>query len=113
MDAKQVVQAFCELMVERDAEALRPYLADGVVYQNTGCPSSSGVDEVLQNVAGQFAMFPDTYACKTINVVADGDVVMNERLDMIKASDGTVHALPVMGTFIVRDGKIIRDGLLG
>ena len=39
-------------------ESLRAYLADDVVYQNTGMPTAAGVDEVLANVAGQFAMFP-------------------------------------------------------
>ena len=44
---------------------------------------------------------------------------MNERTDHIQGPDGTVHALPVMGTFIVRDGKITRwtdywdTGLMG
>jgi limonene-1,2-epoxide hydrolase len=119
MTGKQVVQEFCDLMVKRDAEALRPYLADEVIYQNTGMPAASGIDGVLENLAGQFAMFPDSYEYRTINIVADGNVVMNERLDMVKGPDGTVHALPVMGTFIVRDGKVTRwtdywdSGLIG
>jgi limonene-1,2-epoxide hydrolase len=108
MDAKQVVQEFCDLMVKRDAESLRPYLAADVVYQNTGMPAASGIEDVLANVAGQFAMFADSYEYTTINIAADGDVVMNERLDHVRGPDGKVHALPVMGTFIVRDGKITR-----
>lgn len=36
MPAKEVVQQFCSGMRNRDAEALRPYLADDVVYQNAG-----------------------------------------------------------------------------
>ena len=119
MDAKQVVQEFCDLMVTRDAEALRPYLADAVVYQNAGMPATSGIEAVLANVAGQFAMFPDCYEYRTINVVAGEEVVMNERLDMIKGPDGKVHGLPVMGAFVVRDGRITRwtdywdSGLIG
>jgi hypothetical protein len=31
MTAKQVVQEFCDLMVKRDPDALRPFLADDVV----------------------------------------------------------------------------------
>ncbi|MCU4183258.1 nuclear transport factor 2 family protein [Acidiferrimicrobium sp. IK] len=108
MTAKQVVQDFCDLMVRRDAEALRPYLADDVVYQNAGMPASAGIDQVIDNMAGQFAMFPDSYEYRTINAVAEGEVVMNERLDMVKGPDGTVHGLPVMGAFVVRDGKIAR-----
>jgi limonene-1,2-epoxide hydrolase len=119
MDAKQTVQEFCDLMVKRDAELLRPHLADDVVYQNTGMPAASGIEDVLANVAAQFAMFPDSYEYTTINVAAEGDVVMNERLDRVKGPDGTVHALPVMGTFVVRDGEITRwtdywdTGLIG
>jgi limonene-1,2-epoxide hydrolase len=108
MDAKQVVQEFCDLMVKRDASALRPYLAGGVVYQNVGMEAASGIESVLENVAAQFAMFPDSYEYCTVNIAAEGDVVMNERVDMVKGPDGRLHGLPVMGAFVVRDGKISR-----
>ena len=42
------------------------------------------------------------------HIVAEGDVVMTERLDMIKGPDGSLHGVPVMGTFVVTDGKISR-----
>lgn len=104
----EVVQEFCDLMAKRDTEALRPYLADDAVYQNTGMPASVGVGPVLENLGGQFAMFPDSYEYRMQHIVADGDVVMTERLDMIKGSDGGLHGVPVMGTFVVRNGKISR-----
>jgi limonene-1,2-epoxide hydrolase len=119
MDAKQVVQEFCDLMVKRDAESLRNYLADDAVYPNTGMPAAKGIEEVVANLAGQFSMFADSYEYKTMNVVGDGDVVMNERLDCVRGPSGTVHELPVMGTFVVKDGKISRwtdywdTGLMG
>jgi limonene-1,2-epoxide hydrolase len=108
MTATQVVQEFCDAMVKRDPALLRPYLADSVVYQNTGMPASVGIEDVIANVAAQFGMFPDSYEYETINCVGDDRVVMNERLDKLTAPDGTVHALPVMGTFVVDDGKITR-----
>jgi limonene-1,2-epoxide hydrolase len=108
MSAKEIVQKFCDLMASRDAEALRPLLADDVVYQNTGMAAASGVEAVLENVAGQFAMFPDSYEYRTVNAVAEGEIVMNERIDMVKGPDGRVHGLPVMGTFVVRDERIAR-----
>jgi limonene-1,2-epoxide hydrolase len=119
MAAKQVVQEFCSLMAKRDPDLLRPYLADSVVYQNTGMAAASGIEDVIANLAAQFSMFPDSYEYQTINCVADADLVMNERLDKIKGPDGVIHALPVMGTFVVRDGKIVRwtdywdSGLIG
>jgi limonene-1,2-epoxide hydrolase len=108
MSAKEIVQEFCGLMVKRDVEALRPLLADDVVYQNTGMAAASGIEAVLESIAGQFAMFPDSYEYRTVNSAAEGDIVMNERVDMIKGPDGNVHGLPVMGTFVVRDAKITR-----
>jgi limonene-1,2-epoxide hydrolase len=52
----EIVQAFCGEMARRDADALRPYLADNAVYQNTGMPASVGVDEIVANLAGQFGL---------------------------------------------------------
>jgi limonene-1,2-epoxide hydrolase len=108
MTSTQLVQEFCDLMAKRDPELLRPYLAETVVYQNTGMPASVGVDDVVANLAAQFGMFPDSYEYETINCVGNDEVVMNERLDKVTGPDGNVHALPVMGTFVVHDGKITR-----
>ena len=104
-----VVRKFCALMEERDAEALRPLIADDAVYQNVGMPASSGVDAIVENMAAQFSMFPDAYAFEIVNIASDGAVVLTERLDYIQAPDGRKPAVPVMGTFVVgEDGKITR-----
>jgi len=106
MSAKDTVQQFCDVMAKKDVELLRPLLADDVVYQNVGMPAVQGLDAVLDAVGGFFAI--PCFAFETVNAVAEGDVVMNERLDMVAKSDGTPVGLPVMGTFVVRDGKITR-----
>jgi limonene-1,2-epoxide hydrolase len=106
-DSAALVREFCELMVKRDAEALRGFFAKDAVYQNTGMPASTGVDAIVENLAGQFAMFPDSYEYKVLNLAAEGDVVLTERLDMIRTPSG-VQGVPVMGTFVLRDGKIAR-----
>ena len=96
-------------MEKRDAEALRPLIADNAVYQNVGMPASNGVDAIVQNMAAQFAMFPDAYAFEIVNMASDGPVVLTERLDYIQAPDGSKPAVPVMGTFVVgENGKITR-----
>ena len=38
-DPIEVVRDFCDAMVKRDPEAVRGFLADDVVYQNTGMPA--------------------------------------------------------------------------
>jgi limonene-1,2-epoxide hydrolase len=61
----RTVRRFSDLMVTRDADRLRPLLADG-------------------------------------------DVVLTERLDMIRTPAGEVVGVPVMGPLVVRDGRIAR-----
>jgi limonene-1,2-epoxide hydrolase len=104
-----VVRNFCALMEQRDAEALRPFLADGAIYQNVGMPAFTGPDAIVENMAAQFAMFPDAYAFEIINLASEGSVVLTERLDYIQTPDGSKPAIPVMGTFVVdADGRITR-----
>jgi limonene-1,2-epoxide hydrolase len=107
-DNTTLVREFCDLMAKRDAEATRPYFAPNAVYQNTGMPASVGAAAIVENLGAQFAMFPDSYEYRVMNIAANGDVVMTERLDMIRGADGKLHGVPVMGTFVLRDGKIIR-----
>lgn len=104
-----IVRHFCALMEKRDAEALRPLLAEGAVYQNVGMPGFTGPDAIVENMAAQFAMFPDAYAFKIVNLASEGSVVLTERLDYIQTPDGRTPAIPVMGTFVVDgDGRIAR-----
>lgn len=118
-DPIEVVQAFCDAMSKRNAEALRDFLAAGVVYQNTGMPAKEGVEDVLADLAGQFAMFPETYEYQMVNIAGRGEVVLTERVDMINGFDRSLHGVPVMGAFVVRDGRITRwtdyfdTGLIG
>ncbi|MCM3924508.1 nuclear transport factor 2 family protein [Frankia sp. AiPs1] len=106
-DPARIVREFCDLMAKRDPALLRPFLAEDAVYQNTGTPASTGAAAVLANLAGQFAVFPDSYEYKMINLAVDGDVVLTERLDLIRTPDG-VRGVPVMGAFVVREGVITR-----
>jgi limonene-1,2-epoxide hydrolase len=107
-DNPTLVREFCEHMAKRDAEAVRPYLSANAVYQNTGMPATVGADAIVENLAGQMAMFPDSYEYRVMNLVGAGDVVLTERLDMIRDGDGNLHGVPVMGTFVVSDGRISR-----
>lgn len=104
-----VVRHFCALMEQRDAEALRPFLAEGAIYQNVGMPAFTGPDAIVENMAAQFAMFPHAYAFELVNLASEGSVVLTERLDYIQAPDGSKPAIPVMGAFVVDDdGRITR-----
>jgi limonene-1,2-epoxide hydrolase len=49
-DPIQLVVAFCGLMEQRDAAALKPYLADDAVYQNVGMPATVGAAAIAENL---------------------------------------------------------------
>jgi limonene-1,2-epoxide hydrolase len=106
-DAQVIVQEFCDSMVRRDAEALRRFLCDDAVYQNVGMEATVGIDAIVANLAGQFQMFPDSYEYVMKNIAVNGDAVLTERLDLIRTPSG-VQGVPVMGTFVLLDGKIHR-----
>ena len=106
-NAQAIVQEFCDAMVLRDAEALRRFLCEDAVYQNVGMEATVGVDAIVANLAAQLQMFPNSYEYVMKNIAANGDVVLTERLDVIDTPSG-VQAVPVMGTFVVREGKIHR-----
>ncbi|BBX65570.1 hypothetical protein MSAS_47440 [Mycobacterium saskatchewanense] len=95
-------------METRDAEALRPFLAENATYQNVGMPASIGLQAVLDDLGGQFAAFPDSYAYEIINIAANGPVVLTERIDYVRTPTGELAGIPVMGTFAVDAGKITR-----
>jgi limonene-1,2-epoxide hydrolase len=86
-DNGSVIRDFCKTINTRDVQALRSYFAVDAVYQNAGMPASVGVEAIMNDLAGQFAAFPDSYEYRLVNLAADGDVVLTERLDMISGPD--------------------------
>ena len=103
-EAEQVVRAFCETFAKHDAEALRPFLADEVVYHNIPMDPVVGADAAVAFLAGFLAMC-DRMEIENLHVAVRGDVVLTERIDTFTIGD-TVAPLPVMGAFEVRDGLI-------
>ena len=67
---EDVVRQFCALMEKRDAEALRPFFTADAVYQNVGMPASTGIDAIVENMAAQFSMFPESYAFEIVNLAS-------------------------------------------
>jgi limonene-1,2-epoxide hydrolase len=105
-DNSAIVTAFCR---EFDVPAPDPgklgaYFTEDAVYHNIPMAPVSGraaIEAVLGGMAG--SMLSSGWEVK--HQVATGDVVMNERVDRFKVGDKTI-AIPVMGVFELRDGKI-------
>jgi limonene-1,2-epoxide hydrolase len=106
-DSAEVVRQFCELLSKRDAEAVRPHLSAEAVYQNVGMAASVGPDAIVADLSNQYTMFPETYRFEIKHLAVNDGVVMTERIDYLEGP-GMKMALPVMGTFVVKDGLIAR-----
>ena len=103
-DAGQVVRDMLDAFHKHDAEVLRPFFTDDVVYHNIPMDPAVGIEATIAFLDGFFGMFPNT-VIKTKHLAVRGNVVLTERIDTFTVGD-LVAALPVMGTFEIRDGRI-------
>jgi limonene-1,2-epoxide hydrolase len=106
VDAEQLVRQFCDTFEKHDAEALRPFFADDVIYHNIPMDPVVGINDAVGFLAGFLAMC-ERMVIETTHLAVRDDVVLTERIDTFTVG-GKEAALPVMGTFEIRDGKIAR-----
>ncbi len=100
----EIVTEFCDGIPDRDAAASAAFFSDDAVYHNIPIEAVTGRDAIRDTIA-MFLGMADKVWFDTLRIVADGPVVMTERVDHFVMGDRDI-ALPVMGTFEVDDGKI-------
>ena len=100
----EVVRRFCAVWSNVDPDVIAEFFTDDAVYHNIPMDPITGRDAIKSFIAG-FAGGAEQIDFRVRNIVADGDVVLTERVDVFVMPNGKVE-LPVMGTFEVRDGKI-------
>ncbi len=106
MNADQIVRDFCAAWSRADFDAIMDAFTEDAVYHNIPMPACKGKEEIRNFIAGMFAGM-----CKSVDFdiktqVSNGNVVMNERIDILHLNEGTVE-LPVCGVFELTDeGKI-------
>jgi limonene-1,2-epoxide hydrolase len=103
-NAERVVRELCDGFAKHDAEALRVFFTDDVVYHNIPMDPAVGIDATIAFIDGFFAMC-EGMVIETRFLAVRDNVVLTERIDTFTMGD-KVAALPVMGTFEIRDGKI-------
>ena len=106
MGAADTVREFCAAIDRKDLNAVEALMDEKIVYHNIGSEPAVGRDASLAAVNFQFDMF-EPIAFRIRNLAADGDTVLTERIDEITAN-GITAPVPVMGTFEVRDGRIVQ-----
>jgi limonene-1,2-epoxide hydrolase len=103
MNSRDVVLAFIDAWNRVDMEGVYALMAPDIVYHNIPMPPATGLDAAKAVIAS----FPPFNACEWIvhHIAEAGNVVLTERTDRFRIGD-TWIALPVMGTFEVKDGSI-------
>ena len=99
------VRRFCGAWSDgKSAPELAAFFTDDAVYHNIPLAPVTGREDIATTIAS-FTAGVEGIEFRVLNLVGDGPVVMTERVDVFKLPDKSI-ALPVMGTFEVRDGKI-------
>ena len=106
-DAEAIVNAFmAEFDAEHpDADQLASYFTDDAVYHNMPMAPAEGLEAVKAALAGVSQM--TSRGWEVLHSAANGDVVLNERVDRFDMG-GTEVSVQVCGVFEIRDGKIAR-----
>ena len=81
-------------------------LSEGVLYDNVPFPDIVGRENVRKFHADFGLGTAFTVDWKVTAIAADGNVVLNERVDVFKHESGATITLPVMGTITVENGAI-------
>ena len=100
----ELVRRFCAVWSTVNPDEIAEFFTDDAVYHNIPMDPITGRDAIQTFIAG-FAGGAKQINFRVNNIVADGDVVLTERVDVFELPNGKVE-LPVMGTFEVKDGKI-------
>jgi limonene-1,2-epoxide hydrolase len=100
-----LITEFCARWSTPDPAQLAGYFTEDGVYHNIPMPAAQGRAAIEEFIAGFVGDF-DGIDFIVHRQVAAGDVVMNERTDVMRRKDGREVSLPVVGVFEVRDGLI-------
>src|SRR5215216_2979098 len=104
-DPAEIVRSFCALWGQGDYDAVVDSFTDDAIYHNIPMDPVVGPDAIRAFIDG-FTGQAESVEFRILNLAAEGNVVLTERVDIFKMVGGNQIDLPVMGTFEVRDGKI-------
>ncbi len=103
-DDKAVVLELIDGFNSIDLDRIVACFTEDAVYDNIPMQAVQGTEAIRASLEG-FMGAASEVQWDLLNVVAEGGVVLTERVDKFKVN-GTWIELPVMGTFEVADGKI-------
>ncbi len=101
---EKTIRAFIKAWSRLDPAELTDFFTPDGTYHNIPIGPISGRENLKRFIGGFLKNWTAT-EWDVLNVVAQGDVVIAERLDRTKVGDKTVN-LPCCGVFEMKDGKI-------
>jgi len=103
-DNEKIVREFIAEWSNLDAEKLASYFTDDGIYHNIPSSAVQGRENIQQFIA-EFTRPWESTEWEIISLLAEGDLVMVERLDKTVVAGSPVN-LPCFGYFEMEDGKI-------
>ncbi len=105
MSPEDVVTSFCEAWSRRDVDELLSFFTADAVYHNVPIDPAVG-HEQIRNMLSLFVPASSSIEFEILRIASSAEnTVLTERIDRFQMGERSV-ALPVMGTFEIRDGKI-------
>lgn len=101
----ETVTEFCAAWSRLDLDELLGFFAEDATYHNIPLDPVVGHDAIRTLIEG-FTAGIDGVDFDVLHIAEVGEVVLTERVDRFH-SPGREIALPVMGTFELRDGLIV------
>ena len=104
-DAEKVVTEFCNAWPRKNIDELLGFFTDDAVYHNIPLEPARG-KAAIRGVINQFLPMAKSLHFKVLHSAGNGNVVMNERVDIFDLGNGKTIQLPVAGVFEVTGNKI-------
>jgi limonene-1,2-epoxide hydrolase len=106
-DSNALVTAFVKLWDQPapSAQELGAFFTEDAVYHNIPMAPVNGRAAIEKVLGGMAAGGMKSKGWEIKHQVANGDVVMNERVDRFENA-GKEMSIPVVGVFVVKNGKI-------
>jgi limonene-1,2-epoxide hydrolase len=103
-DHVQTVKALISAFNRKDLDAIMAFFTDDAIYHNMPTGPVQGT-QAVRSVISMFLQPAEEVKWEILNIAQVGDTVLTERIDNFVIK-GKQVALPVMGAFEVRGGKI-------
>jgi len=103
--ASELVTAFIKAIELGDLDAALALVTDDVVYDNVPFGPVVGPDQIRTILGGGITRAAEKIEWIVTRQVAEGDVVMNERVDRFLIN-GMWLEISVAGVFVLREGRI-------